>query len=71
MKCISRAVISWRWMGTKPGSLYPLKIDQICCYKRRQFEDFELTFRPEITYHIVYVMAPGDKVLWYPSTVVY
>jgi len=39
------------------------KVDEICCYERRQFEDFELTLRPEVIDNVVYVLAPRDKVL--------
>jgi len=59
--------LTWRgWVGSEPRNLCLLEVDQICCYKRGQFEDFELTFRPEIIDNIVYVVAPRDKVLRYP-----
>jgi hypothetical protein len=68
MKWFPHAFTRRGWMGFEPRNLYLLEVDQICCYKRSQFEDFELTFRPEIIYNIVYVMTPCHKVLWEPST---
>jgi hypothetical protein len=71
IKHIFDSIVSWNLTGFLPGNLFPFKVDQICCYERGQFEDFELTFHPEIIDNIVYVTAPRDKVLWYPSTILH
>ena len=53
----------WDQARGRRKSRFFFKVDQVCCYERRQFEDFELTLGPEIIDNVVYVIAPRDKVL--------
>jgi hypothetical protein len=55
--------VQWRLAGGRRKSRSFFKVDEIGCYERRQFEDFELTLGPEVIDNVVYVIAPRDKVL--------
>ncbi|HMK77126.1 MAG TPA: hypothetical protein VK568_13215 [Thermodesulfobacteriota bacterium] len=55
--------VQWGLAGGRRKSRSFFEVDQVCCYERRQFQDFELTLGPEIIDNVVYVIAPRDKVL--------
>jgi hypothetical protein len=63
--------IPWGLTGNRRENRSFFEIDEICSDKRGKLKDFELTFHPEIINNIIYAMAPRDKVLRDPSTIVY